>query len=163
MDIVIRQAVEADAPELARLRWRWRVVERGEDADLDLDSFVEFFARWVVDHMDTHLPFVAEVDGRIAAMVWLVVSDRTPAPRLLDRRGGDIRSLYVIPEFRSTGVGPKLVSAMVEYARRAELIYLTVHSAANEIGNYLRAGFSDDGNWLSYPEERLRSVRRPTT
>lgn len=156
MDVVVRQATAADATELGQLRWRWRVEELGERPEVDRESFVQYFARWVIDHMDTHLPFVGDVDGRIGAMAWFVLSDRAPSPRLLDRRGGDIRSLYVVPQLHGTGVGSKLLAALVQYAREIKLVYLTVHAEEKALGFYLRQGFSDDGKWLSYPEERLR-------
>jgi hypothetical protein len=72
MDVVVRRATPVDVPGLARLRWRWRIEDRGEHTDLDRESFVDLFTTWVLDHAATHLPFVAEVDGRLVGMAWLL-------------------------------------------------------------------------------------------
>jgi GNAT superfamily N-acetyltransferase len=136
---------------LARLRWLWRVEERGEHGDIDRQSFLDFFTAWTLDHAGGHLAFLAEVDGQVAGMAWLALSDRVPSPRSLDRRAGDIQSVYIVRELRGQGVGARLIAAIVAHARDAELVYLTVHSAADAIGFYERLGFIHNGQWLAYP------------
>jgi GNAT superfamily N-acetyltransferase len=154
VEVVVRRAGAVDGPALARLRWRWRVEERGEVGDIDRERFVDFFVTWTLDHAGSHLPFLAEVDGQIAGMAWLSLGDRVPSPQALDRRAGDIQSVYVVPELRRHGVGARLITAVVQHARDVELVYLTVHSAVDAIGFYERLGFVDNGQWLAYPVER---------
>src|SRR5262245_8849208 len=123
MEIVVRRAGAVDAPALARLRWRWRVEERGEHGDVDRQSFVDYFTAWTMDHAGRHLPFLAEVDGQVAGMAWLALSDRVPSPQALDRRAGDIQSVYILPELRGFGAGARLIGAILAYARDVELVY----------------------------------------
>jgi GNAT superfamily N-acetyltransferase len=151
MDVVVRRATPVDVPGLARLRWRWRIEDRGEHTDLDRESFVDLFTTWVLDHAATHLPFVAEVDGRLVGMAWLLPYHRVPSPRALDRHAGDIQSVYVMPELRANGVGAQLIGAVIRHARETELTYLTVHSADTAVDFYLKLGFVDDQQWMSYP------------
>lgn len=154
MEILVRRAAPVDAPAMARLRWRWRIEERDEPGLIDRESFVDFFTTWTLDHAGRHLPFLAEVDGQVAGMAWLSVTDRVPSPRALDRRAGDIQSVYVVPQWRGQGVGTRLITAIVAHARDVELVYLTVHSAADAIGFYEQLGFVDSGQWLAYPLQR---------
>jgi ribosomal protein S18 acetylase RimI-like enzyme len=154
VEVVVRRATAVDAPALARLRWRWRVEERGETGDIDREPFVDFFEGWTLDHTGSHVPFIAEVDGQIAGMAWLSLGDRVPSPQALDRRSGDIQSVYVVPELRRHSVGARLIAAAVQHARDVELVYLTVHSAVDAIGFYERLGFVDNGQWLAYPLDR---------
>jgi GNAT superfamily N-acetyltransferase len=152
MDVVVRQGTAADAAGLAALRWRWRVDERGEGGDMDRQSFMEFFISWVGAHTSDHLAFVAEADGRLAGMAWLCVTDRVPSPRSLGRRGGDIQSVYVVPELRGHRLGAQLIEAVIRHARQAGLVYLTVHSADTAIGFYGKLGFLHNEQWMAFPE-----------
>lgn len=152
MDVVVRRGTAEDAPALARLRWRWRAEERGESGDMSRESFVDFFTTWALDHAGNHVPFVAEADGRLAGMAWLALSERVPSPRALDRRTGDIQSVYVIPELRGRGVGDALMAALIRHARAIELGHLTVHSATSAIGFYKKLGFLHNEQWLAYPD-----------
>jgi GNAT superfamily N-acetyltransferase len=158
MDVEVRRAVAVDAPLLARLRWQWRGDERGEVGLVDRESFIDYFTTWTVDHLATHLPFLAEVQGRPVGMAWLVLSNRTPSPTLMDRRAGDVQSVYIAPELRGRGVGAKLMDALLQHARDLELVYLTVHSAATATGFYAKLGFFDDNQWMAY---RIDQRSRP--
>jgi ribosomal protein S18 acetylase RimI-like enzyme len=153
VEIQVRRAGPVDAPALARLRWQWRVDERSEVGDISRESFLTFFAEWAIDHFATHVPFLAEADGRIAGMAWLVLIDRPPSPARLDRRGAEIQSVYVIPELRGKGVGEALMAAIRRHANDRELGHLTVHSAKAAIGFYERLGFVHDEQWMAYPTE----------
>jgi GNAT superfamily N-acetyltransferase len=149
MRVVVRKGTAQDAPGLARLRWRWRVEERDEPHG-HRDMFLDFFTAWVLDHLTTHVPFVVEVDDRLAGMAWLMLSDRVPSPGTMDRRTGDIQSVYVRPELRGSGVGTALLNTVVAEARTRELEHLTVHSGARAVPYYLRVGFGADGRWLQH-------------
>jgi GNAT superfamily N-acetyltransferase len=148
VDIRVRKGTADDAPALARLRWRWRAEERAEAPGVDRAAFLDFFTAWVIDHLATHLPFVVEVDGRLAGMAWLMLSDRVPAPGAMDRRTADVQSVYVLPELRDAGVGSALIAAVVAEARRRELEFVTVHSSDRAVPVYQRAGFANNVTWL---------------
>jgi GNAT superfamily N-acetyltransferase len=148
MRVVVRKGTAQDAPGLARLRWRWRAEECGEDGG-DREFFLDFFTAWALDHLATHVPYVVEVDGRLAGMAWLMLSDRVPSPTRMDRRTGDLQSVYVLPELRGQGVGGALVGAILADARARELERLTVHSGLEAVKFYEQVGFTDDGQWLS--------------
>ena len=155
MDVVVRRAGAEDAPGLARLRWRWRIEERAEHGEISRESFVDFFTTWVLDNLHNHVPFVAEVDGALSGMAFLSLTNRVPSPRALDRRAGDIQSVYIVPEQRGNGVGAQLIAALLRHARDIELRYLTVHSAQTAITFYEKLGFIHNEQWMAYPEELL--------
>jgi GNAT superfamily N-acetyltransferase len=153
MAATVRRGTAADAPALARLRWNWRADEHGEvPGTVDRATFVDYFTTWVVDHLSTHLPFVAEVDGRLAGMAWLMLPDRVPSVSNLDRRFGDVQSVYVVPELRGAGIGGALMAAILAEARIRELEFVTVHSSPLAVPMYERSGFRAGRNWLEWRE-----------
>jgi GNAT superfamily N-acetyltransferase len=147
MDVAVRRASAVDAPALARLRFRWRTEENGE-LGMGREEFVDFFAAWILDHLATHVPFLVEVDGKLAGMAWLALADRAPSPTRMDRRTGDLQSVYVVPELRDRGVGAQLLAGIQQYARDRELELLTVHSSEGAVRFYQRWGFDRDDQWL---------------
>jgi GNAT superfamily N-acetyltransferase len=149
MDVIVRRATAADIPALALLRPRWP-TEGGDESGADRVAFLEFFSGWVVDHAATHHPFVAEVDGRVSGMAWLMLAERVPAPARADRRTGDVQSVYVVPELRNLGIGAALLRAILTEARDRNLEHVTVHANDRAVRFYLRAGFADGQHWLHW-------------
>jgi len=135
---------------MGELRWRWPTEEHGYTGT-DREAFVEAFAAWVVDHMATHIPFVAEVSGDIVGMAWLMLADRVPAPTRRHRRTGDVQAVYVVPEQRDSGVGAVLLEALLAEASELALEHVTVHSSRRAVTFYERRGFEHDPTWLRWP------------
>ena len=149
MFVSIRRGTPEDAPTLGRLNWRWRKEDRNEPGG-DRAAFLDYFVTWMIDHLATHLPFLAEVDGRVSGMAWLNLGERVPSPTRPDRRMGDVQSVYVVPEARNSGVGAVLLAAILDEARDRELELVTVHSAERAVPFYLRCGFKDGQQWLEW-------------
>jgi GNAT superfamily N-acetyltransferase len=126
--MIVRRAGEADVAMLAELR------------DIDRDNLAPF-AAWVVAHAETHLPFVAEIDGYVVGVAWLLVAERVPGNESPTRWYGDIQSVMVRAEYRSRGIGAALMAAILTEARERGLLHVTVHSGRRAVGFYLRNGF----------------------
>ena len=126
--MIVRAGGLADAAALAELR------------DIGPDELAAY-ARWVSAHTETHLPFVAEVDGRVVGAAWLLIAERVPGPGSPDRRYGDIQSVMVREEYRNRGIGAALMAAILTEARARNLLHVTVHSGRRADGFYLRTGF----------------------
>ena len=102
---------------------------------------LEAYADWVAAHSETHLPYVAEVDGAVVGAAWLLVAERVPRAEALDRRYGDIQSVMVRAEYRNRGIGGALMTALLAEARTQGLLHVTVHSGRRAVDFYLRNGF----------------------
>ncbi len=103
---------------------------------------LEAYADWVDVHAETHLPFVAEVDGHVVGAAWLLVAERVPGNESLDRRYGDVQSVMVREEYRNQGIGAALMAAILAEARTRDLLHVTVHSGRRAVDFYRRNGFS---------------------
>ncbi len=145
--ITVRPGGPNDAADLAGLRWRWRVDERGEVAPSTAD-FTAAFAGWAADHRDTHLPFVAHCGEEAIGMTWLAIITRVPGPGIWRRVSGLLQSVYVVPEHRNAGVGARLVTATLDAARDRGLDYVIVHPSERSFPLYRRLGFAESGGVL---------------
>jgi GNAT superfamily N-acetyltransferase len=117
------------------------VAALAELQDIEPDMLAAY-ADWVAAHAETHLPFVAEVDGYVVGAAWLLVAERVPRNNSLDRRYGDVQSVMVREEYRNQGIGAALMAAILAEARTRDLSHVTVHSGRRAVGFYLRNGFS---------------------
>ena len=103
---------------------------------------VAAYAAWVAARAETHLPFVADVNGQVAGAAWLPLAERVPRGRSLSRRNGDVQSVMVRPQYRNQGIGTALIEANLTEARARQLTHVTVHSGRRAVDFYLRTGFS---------------------
>jgi GNAT superfamily N-acetyltransferase len=127
--VIVRRAGVADVAVLAELR------------DIGRDKLAAY-AGWVAAHAETHLPFVAEIDGYVVGAAWLLVAERVPGNESLDRWYGDVQSVMVREEYRNQGIGGALMAAILAEARMRGLLHVTVHSGRRAVDFYLRNGFS---------------------
>lgn len=74
-------------------------------------------------------------------MAWLALTSRVPVPGAVDRRTGDLQSVYVLPALRNHGIGAELVVAVKRAATAAGAERLVVHSSPRAVSAYDRAGF----------------------
>ncbi|SDS01004.1 GNAT family N-acetyltransferase [Actinopolymorpha singaporensis] len=149
MAIEIRESTSADIAELAKLRWRDH-FERRLEPDEGLGDYVRGFTAWW-ERRDDFLAAVA-VDGqRVVGMGFLALAGRVPVPGAMDRRTGDIQSVYVQPEFRNQGVGSMVVRTLVDLGRERGCSRVTVHSGSRAVPVYERAGFQHHPQLMVHP------------
>lgn len=146
--VTVRPASDADAAALGGLRWRRATQDHGHQGD-NLDEFVATLAGWMRAHPG-HRAFVAEAGGEVVGMAWLAVLDRVPTANKYSRRGGDVQSVFVLPELRDHGIGARLMSAVLDEARRLGLEHVTVHSSARAVPFYRRNGWAHDPETLNW-------------
>ncbi|GIG56478.1 hypothetical protein Lfu02_08500 [Longispora fulva] len=133
--MIIRRGTSEDVAALA------------ESRDVGADRLGEF-AAWIDAHADTHLPYLAEVDGEPVGYAWLLVAERVPGGGSFDRRYGDVQAVCVREAYRGRGVGGALIAAILDEARTRGLLHVTVHSGRRAVDFYLRSGFRHDRQTL---------------
>lgn len=155
---MVSQATAADSEELAHLRWVWRAVERSEIGMAKPDFSAEF-GRWFVDHLGSHVAFLARAGALAVGMAWLAVIERVPGPAIWTRRAGHLQSVYVLPDYRDRGIGAALVTEALQEAAKHGLDYVIVHPSERSFPLYRRLGFRETGGEL---EADLRTARSPS-
>jgi GNAT superfamily N-acetyltransferase len=143
----IRRAGLNDAGGIARLRWVWRTIERGEYG-LSEAAFEAAFTQWWSSRTTSHVAYVAEHAGAAVGMAWLAVFGRMPQPRQLERLAGNVQSVFVVEEYRNRGTGRALVEAVISEAKTRGLGYLIVHPSVRAYPLYERLGFTETNTIL---------------
>jgi GNAT superfamily N-acetyltransferase len=150
----IRIASPEDASELARLKESWANLS-DPATEAELAEFAVELRRWMQEHSDTVTCAVADLDGILIGMAWLVVFERVPNIRDTRRRTGDIQSVFVQQSHRSHGIGKQLVRELTAIADHLGIPRVTVSSNARSASMYEALAFEPAPLLLE------RTARRP--
>lgn len=140
-DLEIRPVRDEELTDVATLRWQW-VLDNGSRPDTTRAAFVGDFARWAGENGGTHQCLVAVRAGTVVGMAWLAALPRVPTPMAVHRRSGDVQCVYVVPAERNSGVGSRLIDALLARARELGFERVTVHSSVRATKAYRRRGFT---------------------
>jgi GNAT superfamily N-acetyltransferase len=138
MEPVIRRAVDADVPAIARLRRDWTQEQLGGSADPD---FEQRFAAWYAQEASRRIIWLAEVDGYVVGMVNLAVFERMPRPGRPASCWGYLGNAFVLAEHRNQGIGQRLLDALLDHADRNGFARVVLSPSERSIPFYQRAGF----------------------
>ncbi|MET9019557.1 GNAT family N-acetyltransferase [Actinopolymorpha sp. NPDC004070] len=151
MTIKIREATQAETAELARLRWRSTFERQPGPEPVDgLDDYVRSFSAWW-ERREDYVAVVAADGTRLVGVGFLALAGRVPVPGDLDRRTGDIQSVFVLPDYRGQGIGSMVVRALVDHGRERGCSRVTVHSGTRAVPVYERVGFQHDQHLMVHP------------
>ncbi|MVO84609.1 GNAT family N-acetyltransferase [Streptomyces sp. p1417] len=136
-DVLLREPGAGDLGWIVQRNGALYAAQFGWNADYE-GLVARIVADFAQDH-DPHLErvWIAELDGRTVGCV-MCVRDEAPGTARL-------RLLLVEPEARGLGIGDRLVSAVVAFAREAgyrELVLWTNDVLAAARGIYVRHGFT---------------------
>lgn len=155
----IRIAVPGDATELARLKASWADLS-DPATKVELAQFADRLRRWMQERSDTVTCAVAELDGVLIGMAWLVAFERVPNIRDTRRLTADIQSVFVEQSHRSRGIGTQLVRALTAAADDLGVSRITVSANARAVSMYEALAFEPTPLLLerTAPPQRRRAV-----
>jgi GNAT superfamily N-acetyltransferase len=139
-NITIRPADPGELDVVAELRWQWVLENEGVPVT-GCEEFVRHFVTWARENTSSHRCMVLVRGEVIIGMAWLAVLPRVPSPRALQRASGELQCVYVVPGERDSGLGGRLIDAVLARARELGLERVTVHSSPRAIPAYSRHGF----------------------
>jgi GNAT superfamily N-acetyltransferase len=139
VNVIIRTATSDDADGIAELRLMWERSRSGAVGDAVELSLA--LASWIEAHRETVIGKVAEEDGRLVGMAWLAIIDRVPVPTRYDRRSGEVQSVYVDPQYRSSGIGRALMDSITAEGNSLGLSRIVLHSSHEGAEFYRRLGW----------------------
>ncbi len=147
----IRTAIPADAPTLARLRYRFR-IEHGEPIETE-EAFAGRCASWMADRLEASRQWkcwVAEQPsgitgkstGKIIGNLWLQVMEKLPNPVSEPEHHAYITNVYILPDCRNEGLGALLMDAALEWCRNSDIDAVFLWPTDRSRSFYQRYGFS---------------------
>lgn len=142
MSRVTRLALQADALQLAELRWLSR--EEHEQRAEPLETFTPRFTAWLVTALGSGLWLAAVAcDGaELVGCMFLQRIATVPVPGGTSlRQWGYITHAYVRPPHRRHGLGTAMLELLIDQARHLKLHELHVWPSVAAVSLYTRAGF----------------------
>jgi ribosomal protein S18 acetylase RimI-like enzyme len=142
VDVTCRTATAEDAEALALLRWEMRLEQHPEEQG-DRAAFVAACARQTRPELarGTYCAWLAEVGREPVAGVLLIWSVMPPHFDRTERKRGFVSSVYTRPAYRRQGIGRRLMSLLVEHARREYVQALVLWSSEMGQPFYESLGF----------------------
>ena len=147
--VVLRRLKTEDVAAIAQFEREIAEISFPDDPVTDL-AFYERKLRQAVDDRKSE-PMVAVAGGRIVAWAWIGTRENF----ITHERYGELRSFYVVKDFRGTGYAMKLMRACLDYCATHGLARLTgrVHTA-NEAMQSVYAMYGFDAKHVVY-ERRI--------
>jgi len=152
MEIEIRLASESDAETLARLRYKLRsasheVIENEE-------TFLARCAAWMNERLrqgSCWQCWIAEQQSVAVGAVWAQLVEKIPNPIAEPEHYVYLTNFYVREAYRDQGLGSRLLTAVLDWARRNNAQMIILWPTERSKSFYLRHGFSfvDDAMTLS--------------
>jgi GNAT superfamily N-acetyltransferase len=146
-NIVVRQAVVEDLPQIADFRWRLKTEDAPDFDVVQRDAFVLAF---VTEQSQSRnfLHWVAEVDGHMAAVMSIGRVTKLLSPDQRPAAFGYLTNCYTLPGFRRRGIGSRLLAVIIAWAREQGYELLLVWPSDESYAFYGRSGFRKLGDPL---------------
>jgi GNAT superfamily N-acetyltransferase len=143
-DLIIIKADSSHVDELVDVRIKFAldvhpVSDRLEIAELERRTR-EYILRGMAN--GAYVGFLGKMGNRTVGAASLLIYTLPPMPGSPDRRQGHVLNVYTEPEFRSRGVGRRMMEALVEEARRHGLFRLFLNATKMGEPLYRSMGFT---------------------
>lgn len=138
----IRQYTKEDIPQLIKMRFDFTA----ETYEIDPNTYVDFavecgaFLEEIIESTRWNV-WVADVEGVIVSHVFIEIIDTVPRPGRKKSPYGFITNVYTIPEYRSQGIGGKILDMINVWSKETGLTFLTVWPSESSTEFYRRHGF----------------------
>jgi GNAT superfamily N-acetyltransferase len=148
--VLVRRATAEDADELAALRWQWSTEAHRELGEQG--GFIQHMADTVREYLGsgrwTIWIGVERSSNRLVGTAFLQRIDKVPRPYPRPPAWGYVTNVYVVPEHRNTGVGRRILDALIRDTREEGLDTLLLWPSQRAVPFYVRAGFRTPPNAL---------------
>jgi GNAT superfamily N-acetyltransferase len=166
--IKIRKGTEEDLEAFFELYWISSLEHTHYSGSLDILKPKEKCQHFIVNrqrellHNRNHFFFVAECKNNVIGMITGHVGKRDEARVYKIERIGFIDEVCVHPDYRTSGVGRKLLEEMLEklYTKKIEFIGVGVAFKNPAFHFYKSYGFSPEGMWLIQEKKSFKNKRR---
>ena len=88
--------------------------------------------------------FIAEIDGKPVGTAFLLVVEKPANPVFLNGKTGMMLNVYTSAEYRLRGIATKVMEAVLEEAKKLELVYIELLATPAGRKVYEKMGFFEN-------------------
>jgi ribosomal protein S18 acetylase RimI-like enzyme len=146
-----RIANEKDIPELATLRWDFKMEDKETEVNYYnkqelLNECEAFLKQGFKDRTWTH--WIATHEDTIISNVSVHHIRKIPKPNRYIDKFGYVTNVYTRPEFRGQTIGSKLMDYVKDWSVENDFELLIVWPSSNAVKFYERKGFCNENDVL---------------
>jgi ribosomal protein S18 acetylase RimI-like enzyme len=134
------------------MRWDFRLEEAPgptlHDQTTFLEACVTFLRQGLAEQRWTY--WIAQEHTLIVSHIYIQRVPKVPKPNRLDEALGYVTNVYTRPAYRGQGIGTRLMTHVLAWAREQDLESLIVWPSEASVGFYERAGFRGGSEMLEY-------------
>ena len=153
----IRKAGLGDIDILIKLRFDYRndrnkTMTQEEQENLRQNLKI-YFQKYIP--ANGFIAFIAEDNGNILSTAFLSVAERPPMAAFPSSLCGTVYNVFTYPEFRKQGIATKVMTALLEEAKKLDVVHVDL--LATDDGKYLyeKLGFSEPEEY-AYMRKKLK-------
>ncbi len=138
-DLIIRRLAMPDVSAVALFEREIALLSFPDDPVTDLEFYTGKIRQATKDPKSW--PFVAEHEGRVVAWSWIGRRENFITRKLY----ADLRSVYVVPDYRRRGVGSLMLRFAIDHCRNNDCLLMVGRTAASNAAMQKaleRAGFA---------------------
>jgi Predicted acetyltransferase len=141
--MVIRKATEKDIDLLIKLRLDFLKDYRGDIAQNGIEAVRLQMRRYCEKHIldGSFMAIIAEIDDEAVSTAYLVVWEMPADERFVTGKAGRIMNVYTRPKYRSKGIAKKVMSFLIDEARRSGVSFIDLAATPPTKGLYKKLGF----------------------
>ena len=143
--MIIRQYKAEDVPQLIRMRFDFTAESKDIAPELYEPFHIEcteFFNE--IKETDRWNIWIAEVEGVIVSHIFVEIIDTVPRPGRKKSPYGYVTNVYTVPEYRSKGIGGKIMEENNSWAKEYGLSFLVVWPSETSVEFYKKHGFEQE-------------------
>jgi len=145
--ISIRELNKDELLHIAELRWQFQ-TEQLEQLGNKQEFLVACVNQLKSPEMANYVHFGALLGDNIIAIASLCVINMVPRPHKVIDQFGYLTNVYMIPQYRSQGIGSQLIKFIHDYAVTQDLELLLVWPSDESIEFYKSLGYCMEGQPL---------------
>lgn len=140
------------------MMWRAEVIRNVFETEADpslLDANRQYYLRHIPDK--SHIAFVACHDGEECGCGSICLSDELPSPDNPSGKCAYLMNIYVREAFRKHGIAHKIVSRLIEEAKKHNCGKIYLETTADGKSVYTSLGFRDMPDMMKYYDTENRN------
>jgi ribosomal protein S18 acetylase RimI-like enzyme len=140
--MLIRKANSNDINSLIKLRLDYLIADRGSLTMEEESAVRAQLAKFFPEHINRDfIAMMAEIDHLVVSVAFLVIAEKPANPAFITGKTGTLLNVLTYPEFRQRGIATRVISEIIEEAKKLEVSSIDLSSTPDGKPLYEKLGF----------------------